>query len=157
MNPSLRLTVGLAAAATAAALGAWTLARWRWRRKSPEELERLRRLDVNRRGRITQAHIVDIVETEAPAAQGRLIVYRYEVGGVTYEVAQDVSALPELAAAAHTLPGHTTNIKYDIRQPTNSIVACEEWSGISLNDGARDSGLRTGEKAEVAPPPAPST
>jgi len=157
VNPSLRLTVGLAAAATAAALGAWALARWRWRRKSPEELERLRRLDVNRRGRITQAHIVDIVETVAPAAPGRLIVYRYEVGSVTYEVAQDVSALAELAAAAHTLPGHTTNVKYDTRQPTNSIVACEEWSGISLNDGARDSELGTGEKAEVAPPSAPST
>ena len=130
MNPSLRLTFGLAAAATVAALGAWTLARLRWRRKSPEELERLRRLDVNRRGRIAPAQIVDIVETEAPEGRGHLIVYKYEVGGVTYEVAQDVSALQEIAAAAHTLAGHPASIKYDSKQPANSILACEDWSGL---------------------------
>lgn len=157
MNPSLRLKFGLAAAATAAALGAWTLARWRWRRKSPEEMERLRRLDVNRRGRITQAHIVDIVETEAPAARGRLIVYKYEVRGVTYEVAQDVSALAELADVAHSLAGHTVSIKYDPKQPSNSILACEEWSGIPTKDVTGESGLGVGEPAEVVPPPAPST
>ncbi len=130
MNPTLGLTFGLAAAATAAALAAWALARWRWRRKSPEEIERLRRLDVNRRGRITQAHIVDVVETQAPAGRGHLVVYKYEVAGVIYEVAQDVSALPDLSAAAHALAGHTASNKYDTRQPTNSILACEEWSGI---------------------------
>jgi hypothetical protein len=130
VNPSLRLMLGLAAAATATALGAWTLARLRWRRKSPEELERLRRLDVNRRGRIAPAQIVDIVESEVPAGPGHLIVYKYEVGGVTYEVAQDVWALPQVALVAAALAGHPASIKYDTRQPSNSILACEEWSGI---------------------------
>ena len=157
MNPSLRLTLGLAVAATAAALGAWTLARLRCRRKSPEEIERLRRLDVNRRGRITVGQVVDIVDPDASTGQGRLVVYKYEVAGVTYEVAQSISGLPELAAAAQTLPGHTASIKYDPKQPTNSIFACEEWSGVSLIDGTRDSGLGAEEEAEIVPPPAPST
>lgn len=130
MNPTLGLTFGLAVAATAAALGAWTLARLRWRRKSPDEIERLRRLDVNRRGRITVGNIVDIVDPDAATGHGRLVVYKYEVAGVIYEVAQNISGLPELAAAAPTLPGHTASIKYDPKQPTNSILACEEWSGI---------------------------
>ena len=154
MSPSLRLTFGLAVAATAAALGAWTLARLRWRRKSPEEIERLRRLDVNRRGRITVGHVVDIVDPDASAGQGRLVVYKYEVAGVIYEVAQNIAALPELAAAAPTLPGHTASIKYDPKQPTNSILACEEWNGVSLIDGTPDSGLRTREEPG---PPVPST
>lgn len=157
MKPTLGLTFGLAVAATAAALGAWTLARLRWRRKSPEEIERLRRLDVNRRGRITVGQVVDIVDPDASTGQGRLVVYKYEVAGVTYEVAQNISGLPELAATAQTLPGHTASIKYDPKQPTNSIFACEEWSGVSLIDGTRDSGLGAGEEAEIVPPPAPST
>lgn len=157
MNPSPRLTFALAVAATAAALGAWTLARLRWRARSPEEKERLRRLDVNRRGRITVGNIVDIVDPDAATGHGRLVVYKYEVAGVTYEVAQNISRLPELDAAAQTLPGHTASIKYDPKQPTNSILACEEWIGVSLTDGTRDSGLETGGKGEIVPPPAPST
>ena len=157
MNPSLRLTFALALAATAAALGAWALARLRWRRKSPEEIERLRRLDVNRRGRITVGHIVDIVDPDASTGQARLVVYKYEVAGVVYEVAQNISALPELAAAAPTLPGHTASIKYDPKLPTNSILACEEWNGVSLIDGNRDSGVGTEEEVKIVSPPAPST
>jgi hypothetical protein len=52
------------------------------------------------------------------------------VAGATYAAAQDVSALPEIAAAAPFLPGHTTSVKYDPKQPTNSILACEDWCGI---------------------------
>ncbi|MFB3920760.1 MAG: DUF3592 domain-containing protein [Terriglobia bacterium] len=146
MNASLRLTLGLAAAATAAALAAWTLARLRWRRKTPEEIERLRRLEINRRGRITVGQVVDIVESDPSKGEGVRVVYQYEVAGVSYEVSQNISALPALAAAAHTLLGHVASIKYDPKVPTNSIVACEEWSGISLKDVTRDSGLGTREE-----------
>lgn len=128
----MHLALGLAAAAVAAGLGAWLLASWkRWRRKSPEEIERQRRLEVNRRGRITMGHVVDLVESDGAPATGRLIVYTYEVAGVTYEAAQDISALPDVVAAAHGLAGQTVSIKYDSRRPTNSILACEEWCGIS--------------------------
>jgi len=128
----MRLTLGLAAAAVTAGLGAWLLASLkRWRRKSPEEIERQRRLDVNRWGRIAVGHVVDLVELDGTPAPGRLIVYTYEVAGVTYEAAQDISALPYVVAAAHGLAGQTASVKYDPRRPTNSILACEDWCGIS--------------------------
>lgn len=123
--------MGLAAGATVAALVAWTLARvQRWQRKTPTELERLRRLDVNGRGRIAAGHVVDIIDEETEDARTRLVVYKYEVAGVAYEVAQDVTALPEIASLAPGLAGQTTSVKYDPRRPTNSIIACEEWSGL---------------------------
>jgi hypothetical protein len=130
VNPGLRLTLVLAGAA-AAALGVLTLTFLRrWRRKSPEEMERQRRLEVNRHGRIAAGHIADVVDSETSGAPARLIVYTYEVAGVTYEVAQDVTALPALVSAARDLAGQAASVKYDPRTPTNSIIACEEWCGV---------------------------
>ena len=101
-----------------------------WRRKDPAELERLRRLDVNKRGRISAGRIVDLVEVEAAASKPSLVVYSYEVAGVTYQAAQDVTALPEIANIVQFLPGRTASVKYDPKRPANSIIACEEWSGL---------------------------
>ena len=130
MNSILRLSIGLAGIGGVAALGTWGTVRLiRSRRKSPEELERLRRLDLNRRGRITTCHLLDVVESEAPR---KLIVYQYEVAGVSYEVAQDVSALPVLASNAYGFLGQAASVKYDPKRPTNSMIACEDWSGIQM-------------------------
>jgi hypothetical protein len=134
------LALGLAGAAVAAALAAWTIPRIRfWRRKSPDEIERLRRLDIYRRGRIASGHIVDILESEVGGAVRITVVYSYEVAGVSYEVGQDVTALTDLASQAHGLAGQTVSVKYDPKTPTNSIIACEGWSGVSVVNGARDS------------------
>jgi hypothetical protein len=119
----------LAGLALASGLGAWALAYLRSRGHSPEEIERRRRLDVHRRGRITSGRVVELLDTEK-GASGCLVVYRYEIGGVVYEVAQDVSALPELNSVAARLGDQIVSVKYDPRRPTNSIIACEEWSGI---------------------------
>ena len=130
MNPE-GLAVALAASAVAVTSGVWIVVRVRnWRKKSPEELERLRRLDINRRGRIAASHVVDLIESGRAENSPRLIVYQYEVAGVTYEVAQDVSMLPQIFASAHGLGGQTASVKYDPKRPTNSIIACEDWSGI---------------------------
>jgi hypothetical protein len=102
----------------------------RWRRKDPAELERLRRLDINKRGRISAGRILDLVEPETAGSKPRLVVYSYEVAGVTYEAAQDVTALPEVSAMAHFLAGQIASVKYDPKRPANSIIACEEWSGL---------------------------
>ena len=107
----------------------WKIVRG-WQRKSPGELERLRRLGVNAGGRIIPGRIVEVVEPMADGPAGSILLYDYEVAGVTYEAAQDVSALPEIAAAAPFLSGQTTSVKFDPRQPTNSILACETWCGI---------------------------
>lgn len=131
VTPSLRLAIGLMSA-RARALGA-RMARLRilrWRRKDPAELERLRRLDVNKRGRISAGRVVDLVEAETAGSKSRLVVYSYEVAGVTYEAAQDVTALPEIAAIAQFVSGRTASVKFDPKRPGNSIIACEEWSGL---------------------------
>jgi hypothetical protein len=125
----LEVAVAGTAAITLAGVWAWRTAR-RWRRKSPDEIERLRRLGVNACGRIGLGRIVELAEPLADGPAGPILLYDYEVAGVTYEAAQDLSALPEIAAAAPFLPGQTTSVKYDPKQPTNSILACETWCGI---------------------------
>jgi len=102
----------------------------RWRRKDPAELEKLRRLSVNKCGRIIAGRVVDLVEAETAGPKSSLVVYSYEVAGVTYEAAQDVSALPEIVARARVYTGRTASVKYDPKRPGNSIIACEEWSGL---------------------------
>ncbi len=145
----MRLSVWLGAAGVAAALaaGAWAWFK-RWRRKDPAEVERLRRLDVNRRGRIAAGRIVDLIEQNDQQPASRLVLYKYSVAGVTYEAAQDVLAVPKVWPEAHALVGYPASIKYDPKVPTNSIIACEEWSGLPEEKpgfGARDSGLAVQE------------
>jgi hypothetical protein len=133
--------LGIAVAGTAAialaGVWAWRMVR-RWRRKSPEEIERRRRLEVNACGRIGWGRILELVEPKPDAPAGPTLLYEYEVAGVTYEAAQNLNALPEIAAAAPFLPGQTTNVKYDPKQPTNSILACEAWCGIPGLEPQRD-------------------
>ncbi len=135
MNPSARLAVFLTIGGALALVGAAVWAAWeRGRPKDPREIERLRRQDLNRRGRISAAHILDMVDSEPGKPAARLLVYAYEVAGVTYEVAQDISALPTVATAAPQLLGQVASIKYDPRRPTNSIIACEGWCGVPLGE-----------------------
>ena len=90
MNSKVGLAIALGLAGTASlGVSAYSYFRRRWRRKSPEEIERLRRLDLNQRGRITVGTVLELLEptTDLPATHN--FVYKYEVAGVTYEVAQD--------------------------------------------------------------------
>ena len=137
---SARFAVTLLAGAAgflAAALGLVIYARRR--RRSPEEVERLRRLEVNRRGRVTHGQILDLLEPEPGQPGARMVVFKYEVAGVTYEAAQDISALPNIVAPVRRATGQTARLKYDVVRPTNSIIACEEWSGVPE---VKESGVR---------------
>ncbi|MGA3167882.1 MAG: hypothetical protein ABSF14_17380 [Terriglobia bacterium] len=131
MRLSIELGIAMLGGAAAARAGVWIWKTARlWRRKDPAELERLRRLAVNARGRIIAGKILELLDPAPDGPAGPVLLYEYEVAGVTYQAAQDVSPLPEVAAAAPFLPGQTASIKYDPRQPTNSILACEGWCGI---------------------------
>lgn len=131
VTSSVALTLGVVSAGALAVGGGVVCAKWRrWRRKDAAEIERMRRLEINRMGRISSGRILDLVELETGAGKPELLVYQYEVAGVTYEAAQDVSAMPEIASLARFLPGQITSVKYDPRRPANSIFVCEEWSGI---------------------------
>ena len=123
------LTMGLAAGAAGLLIVAATLVYLKLRRrKTPAELERLRRLSLSRRGRIATGEMIDLVEAKESSAL--MLVYRYDVAGVTYEVAQDVAMLINVAVLAGRAIGGTLSVRYDIKQPSNSIVISEEWSGL---------------------------
>jgi hypothetical protein len=101
-----------------------------WRQKDPAEVERLRRLAVNACGRVSTGRILELLDPVPDGPTESILLYEYEVAGVTYQTAQDVGPLPEIAAAAPFLLGQTAAIKYDPRHPTNSILACEGWCGV---------------------------
>jgi hypothetical protein len=92
------------------------------RRLTPAARERRRRLEVGARGRMAGATVFDVREEE--------LFYTYSVGGVEYSATQDVSSIREhLPKDAAELAGPAT-VKYIPRNPANSIVICEEWSGL---------------------------
>ncbi|MBI4466046.1 MAG: hypothetical protein HY656_01290 [Acidobacteria bacterium] len=105
--------------------------RWRARQVEPVELERRRRLRVNRVGRIVEGRIVEL--RDEPTTQngaGHLLVYNYEVRGVEYQAAQDISFLRHKLDLRRVAAGQAASVKYDPQNPTNSIILCEEWSGV---------------------------
>jgi hypothetical protein len=66
-----------------------------------------------------------------------LIVYSYSVAGMGYTASQDITGLQaSLPADLMTLVG-PVRIKFDPRNPANSIVVCEEWSGLRQTPARR--------------------
>jgi hypothetical protein len=93
-------------------------------RPTPEELERRRRGTLHRLGKMGDGEIIDV---EAASA---LIVYSYSVAGVIYTASQDMAALQSfLPKDVMTMVG-AVSVKFDPRNPANSIVLCEDWSGL---------------------------
>jgi hypothetical protein len=92
------------------------------KRESVEEREWLRRQLVYREGRVLEGFVTEVDE--------QLIHFNYNVSGVVYEASQDISALRYmLPAASHLVIGPTT-LRYLVNNPANSIVVCEEWTGL---------------------------
>ena len=92
------------------------------KRISPEEAERLRRLDVGTHGRLVEGMATDVQENT--------VYFTYSVRGVEYQAAQDLSTLLDrVPGALHTLIGPIT-LRYIANNPANSIVLCEKWSGL---------------------------
>ena len=101
------------------ALGLWLFLR----RESPREREKRRRLFVNARGRLADGSITEASDTA--------IFYNYSVGGVEYATSQDVGDLrATFTVAPERLIGGPVTVKYATQNPANSIVVCEEWSGL---------------------------
>jgi hypothetical protein len=94
---------------------------WKQSRVTPEERERQRRAGLVALGKMGDANLVEIRDD--------LIFYSYDVRGVEYTASQDVSLLKSY------MPSNLSDIgpvyvKYDARNPANSIVLAEQWSGI---------------------------
>jgi len=118
--------------ATAALLIATGLV-WRWksRRLDPAEAERRRRLHINKVGRIVEARVVELKDEVADGqAPAHLLVYKYEVRGVEYQAAQDIGFVCHRLDLRRVASGQAASVKYDPQRPTNSIILCEDWSGV---------------------------
>ena len=141
---ALNLSHLLVIAAALALLVGLGMAWWRYRRRqSPAERERARRLEVNSSGRLTDGELVESPYGQTPSQTPEMLFYRYSASGVEYTAAQDVSSLTNRIPSEQCRPGLITGVKYDPRRPSNSIVVCEQWSGLSRDpvDAVRANGV----------------
>jgi hypothetical protein len=90
-------------------------------RITPEERERRRRAWLTAAGKMGDATLVEVQDT--------LLFYSYDVRGVEYIASQDIATLGENAPSGYSVTG-PVSVKYDARNPANSIVVAEEWSGL---------------------------
>jgi hypothetical protein len=102
-------------------LGTMGVRAWLRSRVSPDEKERRRRLMLLSSGKRADANLLEI--------RDGLLLYSYAVRGVEYTASQDVSRLkaflPDDVASLGPI-----SVRYDPRNPANSIVLAEEWSGL---------------------------
>ncbi len=94
---------------------------WKASRVTPDERERRRRALLAAAGKMGDAMLVEFRDNN--------LFYSYLVRGVEYTACQEVSSL------ADRLPGDlstvgSVSVKYDPRNPANSIVVAEQWSGL---------------------------
>jgi hypothetical protein len=99
--------------------------------KSAEELERKRREWLDTVGRITDGTVIDV--QELPWENQRtstMLIYQYDVAGVSYEASQDVTYLRQWVNLHSCRLGLPTSVKYDPQNPGNSLVVTERWMGL---------------------------
>ena len=127
---SLRFYWLLAAGGGAVAVAAFALLRRK--PKGPAELERERRTWLDNIGRITDGLVIDV--QEMPPTNGHhaavLLIYKYDVAGVSYECSQDVTYLRQWINLHSCRLGLHTSVKYDPHNPGNSLVVSESWMGL---------------------------
>ncbi len=114
---SYRLYPILAFGATAAIIGYALLSRKN--KKPAKQLEWERRTDLTRGGRIIDGNVIDVLELEEDTSgqQMILLVYTYDVAGVTYEASQDVTHLRQFIDLYSCRLGLPASVKYDPHNP----------------------------------------
>ncbi|HEV3208240.1 MAG TPA: hypothetical protein VGZ28_14910 [Terriglobales bacterium] len=99
--------------------------------KTADDLERERRTWLDRIGRITDGTVIDV--QEMPGVNKRastLLIYQYDVAGVSYEASQDVTYLRHFINLHSCRLGLPTSVRFDPHNPGNSIVVSERWMGL---------------------------
>ena len=129
--PRTLAAVGVAAVAVA------SIAWYRMTREEsdPTEMERERREYLASAGRIVDGSITEthwaVDRAEGADAIPETLIYRYRIAGVTYECAQDVSPLSE--HVRHVRIDLPVQVRFDPRNPGDSIVVAEGWSGLRVD------------------------
>jgi hypothetical protein len=131
-NQDPRIIGGIAAGVVAIGGGIW------WyivaHRPSPEEIERRRREQLALTGRITDGVILDartLSNEDSISPTPEVLVYSYSIAGLIYNCAQDVSALPNEVLGFRI--DQPVQVRYDPRNPGNSIIVSETWTGLWLH------------------------
>ncbi|HEY5214607.1 MAG TPA: DUF3592 domain-containing protein [Acidobacteriaceae bacterium] len=139
-NPNLRsqdprLIGGIAAGVAVVAGGVW------WyiaaHRLSSEEIERRRREELALGGRITDGVILDartLSNEDSVSPSPEVLVYSYSLAGLTYTCAQDVTTLPNEVVGFRL--DQSVQVRYDPRNPGNSIIVSETWTGLWIHPKA---------------------
>ena len=136
----------LAMAALATATAAAVYFAWR---PADTPAEKERRLKVNASGRFADGTVVDFRSMASAEGSGpeELVFYHYSVGGVEYSAAQDIATLRDRIGGWPSRIVGAVNVKYQSQRPSNSIIICEEWSGLRNNGlEGRGSGGRNGSR-----------
>jgi hypothetical protein len=124
-----RIAGGVAAGLAAVGTAVWLYVRSR--RPTAEEMERRRRDRLATVGRITDGVLIDartLSGEETTDVSPEVLIYSYRLAGVTYDCAQDVSKLPERVTGWRL--DQPLQVRYDPRNPGNSVVVAESWSGL---------------------------
>ena len=125
---SLRLYI-LALVTIGVAVASYALLRRKPKLANAAELER--RTWLNTVGRITDGTVIDVQEiTTAADRPATMLIYQYDVAGVSYEASQDVTYLRQWINLHSCRLGLPTSVKYDSRNPGNSMVIAEGWTGL---------------------------
>jgi hypothetical protein len=94
---------------------------WQRSRITPDERERHRRQWLVATGKMGDAALVEIHDD--------LVFYTYAVRGVEYTASQDVSKIAD-RVPADLSQMQSVSVKYDPKNPANSIVVAEDWTGM---------------------------
>jgi hypothetical protein len=101
------------------------------KKKTAAQIERERREWLNQIGRITDGTVIDVQEVAPNGhAAATMLIFQYDVGGVSYEASQDVTHLRQLINLHSCRLGLPTSVRYDPQNPGNSIVVSERWMGL---------------------------
>jgi hypothetical protein len=126
---ALRYYPALIGGATLLAVGTTYLLRRG--RKTPDQVEKERRLRISLHGRITDGTVIDAQEVAQEGHDAmQLLIYQYDVAGVSYEASQDITYLRQYVDIHTCKVGLPSSVKYNPQNPGDSIVIAEDWSGL---------------------------
>lgn len=114
--------------AAAVAVGVFAVSKRK--KKTSDDIERERRIWLNEIGRITDGTVIDVQEINHDARAATMLIYQYDVAGVSYEASQDVTYLRQWINLHSCRLGLPTSVKYDPHNPGNSMVIAEGWVGL---------------------------
>src|SRR5260370_29515807 len=98
--------------------------------KNAYEVELERRTWLNTVGRITDGTVIDVQEITNANRLATMLIYQYDVAGVSYDASQDVTYLRQWINLHSCLLGLPTSVKNDSRNPGTFIVTAEGLMGL---------------------------